>query len=64
MREHKVDAGPFMLGSQVCYADFVIVAILQGLRTIGQDLFERFVSCAPELEKVWEACEPWLRKAD
>jgi len=64
MREKKVDEGPFILGSQVCYADFVIVALLQGLRTIGQDLFDRFVGYAPELRTVWEACEPWLRKAD
>lgn len=41
--EFKVDGGPFVLGSEVSYADFVIVAVLEGFRRIGEDLFERIV---------------------
>lgn len=43
MGQFKVDEGPFVLGSQVSYADFMLVAVLEGFRRIGQDLFERIV---------------------
>lgn len=33
--EFKVDAGPFVLGSEISYADFVVVAVLEGFRRIG-----------------------------
>ena len=64
MSEHKVDQGPFVLGSQVSYADFVIVAVLEGFRRIGQDLFERIVEGREALREVWEACGEWMEKDD
>ncbi|KAM0711603.1 hypothetical protein Q7P35_000969 [Cladosporium inversicolor] len=64
MVEHKVDEGPFVLGSQVSYADFVVVAVLEGFRRVGQDLFERIVEGRGALRGVWEACERWLERDD
>lgn len=64
LAEHKVDDGPFVLGSQVSYADFVVVAILEGFRCIGDDLFERVVEGRDGLRGVWEACGKWLERDD
>lgn len=64
VREHKVDAGPFVLGSRVSYADFVIVAVLEGFRRVGTDLFERICEGREGLRGVWEACADWLERDD
>ena len=62
--EFKVDAGPFVLGSEVSYADFVVVAVLAGFRRIGEDLFERIVEGREGLRGVWEGCGELLKKDD
>lgn len=64
MGEHKIDEGPFVLGSKVSYADFVVVAVLEGFRRIGQDLFERIVEGRDGLRGVWEGCGEWMGKDD
>ena len=62
--EHKVDEGPFVLGSRVSYADFVVVAVLEGFRRVGRELFERICEGREGLRGVWEACENWLERDD
>lgn len=64
MGEYKVDEGPFVLGSRVSYADFVVVAVLEGFRRVGQDLFERIVGGREGLREVWVACEEWRERDD
>ncbi|KAK3720543.1 hypothetical protein LTR37_003592 [Vermiconidia calcicola] len=63
LAEQKRDDGPFILGSQVCYADFLIVSMMEALRRIGQDLFERFIQVSGDhsLRKLHEACQRWMR---
>lgn len=56
--------GPFVLGSQVSYADFVVVAVLEGFRRVGEDLFERAVANRKGLRGVWERCGEWLERDD
>lgn len=64
VKDHRIDEGPFVLGSRVSYADFVIVAVLEGFRRVGQDLFERIVERREGLRGVWEACVEWLERDD
>lgn len=64
IREWKVDEGPFVLGSRVSYADFVVVAVLEGFRRVGEDLFERIVEGREGLRGVWVACAEWLERDD
>jgi len=64
MGQWKVDAGPFVLGSEVSYADFVVVAMLEGFRRVGEELFERIVEGREGLRGVWEACGEWLERDD
>lgn len=62
--EFKDDSGPFVLGSEVCYADFVIVAVLEGFKRIEDDLFERIVEGREGLRGIWEGCERLLKRDD
>jgi glutathione S-transferase len=64
MGEWKVDEGPFVLGSRVSYADFVVVAVLEGFRRVGEELFERICEGREGLRGVWGACGEWLGRDD
>lgn len=62
LAKQKRDEGPFILGSQVCYADFLIVSMMEALRRIGQDIFDRFIQASGDesLRKLHEACQRWM----
>ena len=61
MREHKRDEGPFVLGSQVSYVDFVIAALIEACRRIGSDMYERFIGYDESFRALHEACQPWMQ---
>ena len=58
---HKRDEGPFVLGSQVSYADFVIVSMIEAFKRIGEDLFEKFVSYDESFSGLHGACQTWMK---
>ena len=62
MREHKTDAGPFVQGSEVCYADLMICSTIEALKRIGPDLFEKAMEVydGDDLRRLHEACGAWL----
>lgn len=62
LSDHKVDQGPFILGSRASYGDFLIVAFLESLRRVGQDMFDRLVGSEETLKAVYEACREWLKE--
>ena len=62
---HADDSGPYLLGAEVSYADFVLVSFLRFCVRLGDgggkgDVFERFVMYDSAFEKVFEACEKWM----
>lgn len=59
LNEHKKDDGPFILGSQVCYADFVIAATFLAAKRAGHDMFDRIISWDSCFKALYEACEAW-----
>ncbi len=63
LKESKVDDGPFVQGSEVCYADFIICSTVEALRRIGPDLFEKVMEIydGDDLRKLHEACGEWLK---
>ncbi|KAK5107960.1 hypothetical protein LTR62_000505 [Meristemomyces frigidus] len=61
LTENKVDEGPFILGSRVNYGDFVVVAMLEGLRRIERALFDRVVGFDGSIGEVYRACEVWMK---
>lgn len=62
MREFKRDDGPFILGSEVSYGDFLVVALLESQQRIGSDLGERFLAVDESFGRLLEACKPLMEK--
>ncbi len=60
----KKDEGPFITGSQVCYADFLIASMVEALRRIGGDLYDKVLEVAPDdnVMKIHQACQKWMEK--
>lgn len=60
LKGHKKDQGPFILGSEVSYADFYFVSTMQMFNRAGKEVFERFLlEASPEMRDLYEACEKW-----
>jgi glutathione S-transferase len=59
MKSNKKDEGPFLLGSQVCYGDFILAGIVESTKRIGGGLYEKFVGMEPQLKDLHAACKPW-----
>jgi len=62
LTEHKKDDGPFILGTQMCYADFIIAAMAEGIRRVDKSTYERCLSYASRFGEVHEACKQWMEK--
>lgn len=62
LKAHKKDEGPFVLGSEVCYADFVVASLFETLSRIGKDIHEKLMSYDENFVKLHEACKPWMEK--
>ncbi|KAL8949989.1 MAG: hypothetical protein Q9183_007558, partial [Haloplaca sp. 2 TL-2023] len=60
----KENDGPFFMGKEVSYADFVIVGLLQFAKQLGEGVFEKMVDIEPALAKVYEASAEWLKRDD
>ncbi|KAF2724507.1 hypothetical protein K431DRAFT_291599 [Polychaeton citri CBS 116435] len=60
----EAESGPFVLGAEVSYADFVIAAFLESLRRIGPDMYEKAIGYdgTGALERLHGACKPWMGK--
>lgn len=62
LASNKKDRGPFILGSRPCYGDFIIAAMLESVRVVGDGLFEKFVSYDQQLTELHAACSRWFEK--
>ncbi|KAK5692188.1 hypothetical protein LTR17_025495 [Elasticomyces elasticus] len=62
LADHKLDEGPSILGSTPTYADFMLVGMLEGLRRIGQDIFERSLGGMGSLDSCMMYADLTLRK--
>lgn len=57
------DAGPFLLGKVVCYADFVVIAWMRFYEDVGY--LDRFLTADPgPLRLLYEAAAAWLSRDD
>ncbi|KAH0489441.1 hypothetical protein TgHK011_009870 [Trichoderma gracile] len=66
LKERQAE-GPFFLGAEVSYADFVWVGALVFVKRVDEGIFREVLerSGAREVhERLLEACEPWLRRND
>ena len=62
LTKHQRDEGPFVLGSEISYADFVIIADLECIRRTDQESFERIARYDGKIRQLWEACGKWLER--
>lgn len=56
--------GPFVLGSEVSYADFVVVALSECLRRVHRPDYERFMAFDKSFPELHAACGEWLERDD
>ncbi|KAI4290365.1 MAG: hypothetical protein L6R35_000354 [Caloplaca aegaea] len=54
--------GPFALGAEPSFADFIVVAVMQFLKAIGNGTFDRFVGADEALGRLYEASKQWADK--
>ena len=62
LKEHKKDDGPFLMGSQVCYGDFVLAAMAEAVQRVGSDLYDRLISHCADVKELHEGCRQWFEK--
>ena len=62
LHKHKKDDGPFILGSQVSYGDFIIASMFESMRRVDKQLFDRLVGYDSSFKRLHEVCQPWLEK--
>lgn len=64
LTKHKRDEGPFIHGSQVCYADFILVSAMEGFKRVGGGMFERVVAKEQVFSALYDASRAWVERAD
>lgn len=60
--EHKQDDGPFILGSRVSYADFIILAGFEAFKRAGDGMFEKAMAMDPKFGEIYAAAKDWFSK--
>lgn len=56
--------GPFFLGKEPSYADFIAVGMMQCFKRIENDLFERFINYDQAFATLYDKCGKWLERDD
>lgn len=56
--------GPFLMGNEVSYGDFLLVSMLQFFKCVDEAVFGRVLAIDEAFGRVYEACGPWLERAD
>ncbi|KAL9127177.1 MAG: hypothetical protein Q9217_003885 [Psora testacea] len=60
----KGKGGPFFLGEEVSYADFIVVGALECFRRLGDGILERMIEIEPALGRLYEASKQPLERND
>lgn len=64
LSKNKKDAGPFILGSQVGYGDFVIVAFFETVLLLDLPFYVRMAGYHRSFAELHQACRQWLQRDD
>ena len=64
LKEKKIDEGPFIRGSQISFADFIVVAVIKSFKRSGEDFYEGIVGFNPAIKKLYDAVAPHLVRED
>lgn len=60
----KERGGPFFLGKEPSWADFIWAGFLIFAKRADEEIWERCVGVDEVLKKQFEACKPWVEKND
>lgn len=60
----REESGPFFLGKEPSYSDFIAVGAMQFMKRCESSLFERFVAYDQSFLTLYEACGKWLERDD
>ncbi len=63
LTEHKRDDGPYILGSQVTYADLILVAFLESSKRTSEEIFRGIVDSHMSIDSLYKACSKWLERS-
>ncbi|KAB2571562.1 Glutathione S-transferase-like protein ustS [Lasiodiplodia theobromae] len=64
LRQTKTADGPYFLGSEVSYADFIVASLLHFVKLLGPELYDRFVTHDKAFDDLYQACAKWLERDD
>ena len=53
-----------LTGNAVSYADFIVASLLQYVKRLGPELYDRFVAHDKAFEDLYKACAKWLERDD
>ena len=56
--------GPYTLGKEPSYVDFVVVSWLHFLNTIDEEIYKKVVAIDHVFGKLYDACGKWLERDD
>lgn len=62
LHKHKKDDGPFVLGSQVSYGDFVIASLFEATERVDKSVYDRLMGYDKSFKELHEACRPWFQR--
>lgn len=62
LTEHKKADGPFILGSEPSYGDFVVASVFECFERISKSEYQKLITLHPTFRPLHEACRPWLER--
>lgn len=64
LSKHRKDEGPFVLGSEPSYGDFVAASLFECVERCCKEDYEKLVGLDERFRMLHEACRPWLVRDD
>ncbi len=64
LSKHRKDEGPFTLGSEPSYADFIAVSMFECFERCCIEDYQRLMKLDKRFPALHEACRPWLQRDD
>lgn len=62
LSKHKRDDGPFILGQEVCYGDFLVAGFFDWIQKSDTAIYQRMMEYDARFKPLCEACQPWMAK--
>jgi glutathione S-transferase len=64
LTKHRKDEGPFVLGSQLSYADLIAASVWECIEICGPEDYKRLMALDPTFQIHHDACRPYFKRDD